>query len=389
MKNYYLVAMSAALVLAVPDMASAAYPEKTIRIIVPYPPGGNIDITARTVAPGLSEVLGQQVVIDNRGGAGGTIGSELAARSAPDGYTLLLGSTGTLASSPALYPKLGFDPIKDFAPTSLVSIVPLVMVIHPAIPAKNVKDFVALAKARPGRITMASAGSGTSNHLTGELFQSVAGIKLIHVPYKGSGPALIDLMGGQVDVLFDQLSSAIGYIKGGKLRALAVTTLKRATALPEVPTVDESGLKGFDASTSTGILLPVATPRDIVTKVHASLIKVLRLPATRESFARIGADTLESSPEEFTRFLREEIAKWSKVVHDAGVRLNTFRFFYITGRAVACYKATVAPCDTLPSKILEAFHVLPGCARRRPGLPAGISCAPDAYRSGALCPADP
>jgi tripartite-type tricarboxylate transporter receptor subunit TctC len=322
MKNYYLVAMSAALVLAVPDMASAAYPEKTIRIIVPYPPGGNIDITARTVAPGLSEVLGQQVVIDNRGGAGGTIGSELAARSAPDGYTLLLGSTGTLASSPALYPKLGFDPIKDFAPTSLVSIVPLVMVIHPAIPAKNVKDFVALAKARPGRITMASAGSGTSNHLTGELFQSVAGIKLIHVPYKGSGPALIDLMGGQVDVLFDQLSSAIGYIKGGKLRALAVTTLKRATALPEVPTVDESGLKGFDASTSTGILLPVATPRDIVTKVHASLIKVLRLPATRESFARIGADTLESSPEEFTRFLREEIAKWSKVVHDAGVKLE-------------------------------------------------------------------
>jgi tripartite-type tricarboxylate transporter receptor subunit TctC len=322
MKNYYLVAMSAALVLAVPDMASAAYPEKTIRIIVPYPPGGNIDITARTVAPGLSEVLGQQVVIDNRGGAGGTIGSELAARSAPDGYTLLLGSTGTLASSPALYPKLGFDPIKDFAPTSLVSIVPLVMVIHPAIPAKNVKDFVALAKARPGRITMASAGSGTSNHLTGELFQSVAGIKLIHVPYKGSGPALIDLMGGQVDVLFDQLSSAIGYIKGGKLRALAVTTLKRATALPEVPTVDESGLKGFDASTSTGILLPVATPRDIVTKVHTSLIKVLRLPATRESFARIGADTLESSPEEFTRFLREEIAKWSKVVHDAGVKLE-------------------------------------------------------------------
>lgn len=321
MRNH-LISISALLLLAVPAIVAAAYPERTIRIIVPYPPGGNIDITARTVAPGLSEALGQPVVIDNRGGAGGTIGSELAAKSAPDGYTLLLGSTGTLASSPALYPKLGFDPIKDFAPTSLVSIVPLVIAIHPAIPAKNVKDFIALAKARPGRITMASAGSGTSNHLTGELFQSEAGIKLIHVPYKGSGPALIDLMGGQVDVLFDQLSSAIGYIKGGKLRALAVTTLKRATALPEVPTVNESGLKGFDASTSTGILLPVATPRDIVTKVHVSLIKVLRLPATRESFARIGADTLESSPEEFTRFLREELAKWGKVVRDAGVKLE-------------------------------------------------------------------
>jgi len=321
MKNH-LKLVSAVLVLAVQATAMAAYPEKTIRIIVPYPPGGNIDITARTIAPGLSEALGQSVVIDNRGGAGGTIGSELAAKSAPDGYTLLLGSTGTLASSPALYPKLGFDPIKDFAPTSLVSIVPLVVVIHPSIPARNVKEFIALAKARPGRITMASAGSGTSNHLTGELFQSEAGIKLIHVPYKGSGPALIDLMGGQVDVLFDQLTSAIGHIRGGKLRALAVTTLKRATALPELPTVNESGLKGFDASTSTGILLPVATPRDIVSKVHVSLIKVLRLPATRESFARIGADTLESSPEEFTRFLREEIAKWSKVVRDAGVKLE-------------------------------------------------------------------
>ena len=303
-------------------VAHAAYPEKPIRIVVPYPPGGNIDITARTVAPGLAEALGQQVVIDNRGGAGGTIGAELAAKSAPDGYTLLLGSTGTMAASPALYPKLGFDPLKDFAPVSLVSIVPLVMVIHPSIPARTVRDFIALAKARPGRITMASAGSGTSNHLTGELFQSVAGVKLIHVPYKGSGPALIDLMGGQVDVLFDQMSSAIGFIKSGKLRAIAVTTLKRTQATPEVPTMDESGLKGFDASTSTGVLLPAATPREIVSKVHAALIKVLRSPATRENFARIGADTLESSPEEFTRFMREEIAKWGKVVRDAGVKLD-------------------------------------------------------------------
>mgnify|MGYP001168635333 FL=1 len=317
-----LLMMLASPFLAAVSTAHAAYPEKPIRIIVPYPPGGNIDITARTVAPGLAEALGQQVVIDNRGGAGGTIGAELAAKSAPDGYTLLLGSTGTLAASPALYPKLGFDPLKDFAPTSLVSMVPLVMVIHPSIPARTVKEFIALAKARPGRITMASAGSGTSNHLTGELFQSVSGVKLIHVPYKGSGPALVDLMGGQVDVLFDQMSSAIGFIKSGKLHALAVTTLKRTQATHEVPTMDESGLKGFDASTSTGVLLPAATAREIVTKVHAALIKVLRLPATRENFARIGADTLESSPEEFARFMREEIAKWGKVVRDAGVKLD-------------------------------------------------------------------
>jgi tripartite-type tricarboxylate transporter receptor subunit TctC len=321
MKNY-LTLMTAASLLAAHATASAAYPDKAMRIIVPYPPGGNIDITARVLAPGLTEALGQPVVIDNRSGAGGTIGAELAAKSAPDGYTLLLGSTGTLTTAPALYPRLGYDPVRDFATTSLVSSVPLVMITHPSVPARSIKEFVALAKSRPGRITMASAGSGTTNHLSGELFQSATGIKMIHVPYKGSGPALIDLMGGQVDVHFDQLSSAIGFIQSGKLRALAVTTLKRAAAMPELPTMNESGIPGFDASTFTGIVLPAATPRDVVTKLHSALVKVLRLKATRDSFARFGAETLESTPEEFARFVRDDLAKWSKVIREAGIKLE-------------------------------------------------------------------
>jgi len=300
----------------------AAYPERAIRIIVPYAPGGNIDITARTIAPGMAEALGQQIVIDNRGGAGGTLGTDLAAKAAPDGYTLLLGSTGTLSTAPPLYPRLGYDPVKDFATTSLVSNVPLVLELHPSIPARTVKEFIALAKARPGRITMGSSGAGTTNHLSGELFQMATGTKFIHVPYKGSGPGLIDLMGGQIDIFFDQLSSSIGYIRAGKLHALAVTTIKRAAAMPDLPTIAESGVPGFDSSTWTGIVLPAATPHEIVMKVYAALSKTLRAKATQDSFARLGAETLESTPEEFARFMRDDLAKWTKVVREAGIKLE-------------------------------------------------------------------
>ena len=302
--------------------AAAAYPERPIRLIVPYPPGGNIDITARTVAPGLSEGLGVQIVVDNRGGAGGTIGSEAAAKAAPDGYTMLMGSTGTLATAQALYPKLGFEPLKDFAYTSLVSIVPLVAVTHPAFPARNLKELIALAKAKPSRVTMGSAGVGTSNHLTGELFQTMTQTKLVHVPYKGSGPALVDLMGGQFDVMFDQVSSSIGHIQSGKIRGLAVTTLKRSTALPAIPTMDESGLKGFEAMTGTGILLPAATPRAILERVHGALVKVLRQPATRDSFARLGAEVVETTPAELDRLMHSENAKWTKVIREGNVKIE-------------------------------------------------------------------
>ena len=321
MISRHLPLTSAALLLAATTVF-AAYPEKAIRIVVPYAPGGNIDITARTIAPGLAEGLGQQVVIDNRGGAGGTIGSEIAARSAPDGYTLLLGSSGTLSTAPPLYPKLGYDPIKDFATTSLVSTTAMVLELHPSIPVRSVKEFIALAKSRPGKITMGSPGAGTANHLTGELFQSATGTKLVHVPYKGSGPGLIDLMGGQIDLFFDQLAGSIAFIQTGKLRALAVTTAKRAAAMPDLPTIAESGLPGFDASTWAGVVLPVATPQDIVMKVHTALIKTLRAKATRDNFVRLGAEALESTPEEFTRFMRDDIAKWTKVVRDAGIKLE-------------------------------------------------------------------
>ena len=248
-RSFALCFLSALFVAPAALAAQGAYPDRPIRLIVPYPPGGNIDITARTIAPGLGENLGVQIVVDNRGGAGGTIGSEAAAKAPPDGYTLLMGSTGTLATAQALYPKLGFDPLNDFAYTSLVSSVALVAEVIPSLPARNVKELIALLKSRPGRVTFASAGIGTSNHLTGEYFQTVTGTKLVHVPYKGSGPALVDLMGGQVDMMFDQVSSSIGHVRSGKLRALAVTKIKRTGALPEVPTMDESGLKGFEAST--------------------------------------------------------------------------------------------------------------------------------------------
>jgi tripartite-type tricarboxylate transporter receptor subunit TctC len=319
MKPQFAVIVSA---LLTASSAMGTYPERPIRLIVPYAPGGNIDITARTIAPGLAEALGTQIVVDNRAGAGGTIGSELAAKSAPDGYTLLMGSSGTLATAQALYPRLGFDPLKDFAYTSLVSVVPLVAVTNLTVPAKNVKELVELAKSRHGRLTMGSAGAGTSNHLTGELFRSMTHTRLVHVPYKGSGPALVDLMGGQIDMIFDQLSASIGYIQSGKLRALAVTTLKRSSLLPNVPTMDEAGLKGFEASTSTGIVLPAATPGENVKRLHTALIKVLRQPATRESFARLGAEVLESTPEEFDKLMRSETAKWSRVVRDAGVKID-------------------------------------------------------------------
>ena len=320
MRAIHLLFQAAMLLAA--TAVSAAYPEKTIRIIVPYAPGGNIDITARIIAPGMAEALGQQVVVDNRGGAGGTLGAELAAKAAPDGYTLLLGSSGTLSTAPPLYPKLGYDPVKDFATTSLLSNVALVVEIHPSIPARSVKEFIALAKSRPGKITMGTSGAGTTNHLSGELFQIATGTKLIHVPYKGSGPGLIDLIGGQIDSFFDQLSSSIGFIQTGKLRPLAVTTIKRAAALPELPTLAESGLPGFDASTWTGIVLPAAAPHDIVVKLHAALSKTLRTKATQESFARLGAETLESTPEEFARFMRDDLAKWTRVVRTAGIKLE-------------------------------------------------------------------
>jgi tripartite-type tricarboxylate transporter receptor subunit TctC len=302
--------------------AHAAYPERPLRLIVPFPPGGNIDITARAIAPGIGEILGQQIVVDNRGGAGGTIGMDLCAKALPDGYTMALGSPGALTIAPYLFPNLPYDPLKNLAAIGLVSVVPQVIVVSLALPAKSVKELIALAKARPGALRMASAGPGTTNQLVGELFQLVTGTRMIHVPYKGSGPAMIDLISGQVDLHFDQTTSSTAFIRSGKVRALAVTTAKRSGALPDVPTLDEAGVAGFDASTFSGLVFPAGVPRDIIVRVNAALNRTLATKAVRDQFAGFGAEVLETTPEQFAKFLREDLARWGKVVREAGIKLE-------------------------------------------------------------------
>jgi tripartite-type tricarboxylate transporter receptor subunit TctC len=302
--------------------AAASYPNRPIRIVVPFAPGGNIDINARAVAPGLSEALGQPVVVDNRGGAGGRIGTTLVAKAPPDGYTLLLGASGTLAVQPAFHDDIEYQPLRDFAFTSVISVVPIVIAVHPSIPARNVKELIALARARPGTLLMGSAGTGSNTHLTSELFQSMAKVKFIHVPFKGSGAALIDLVGGQVHLIFDQISASGPFIKAGKLRPLAISTLERSKLMPELPTVHESGLPGFESSTYTTIAAPAATPKEIVAKVRDALLKVLDQPTTRLSFERLGAEVVKSTPEEFTRRLQADYTKWVRIRKETGIKVD-------------------------------------------------------------------
>ena len=307
--------------LAMQD-AQAAYPDKPIRLIVPFAPGGNIDITARTLAPGLTAELGQQIVIDNRSGAGGVIGIELTVKSAPDGYTMALGSPGALTIAPSLFAKLAYDPVTQLAPIGLVSNVPQVMVINPALPVNSVKDFIALAKSKPGALKMASSGAGTTNHLVGELFQIATGTKMIHVPYKGSGPAMIDLISGQVDCHFDQTTSSMNFIRSGKVRALAVTTARRSNSLPDIPTLDEAGVPGFDASTYTGLVFPAGTPRNVVARLNAALNKTLAQKLVRDQFAGFGGEAFASTPEQFAKLIRDDVARWQKVIGETGIKID-------------------------------------------------------------------
>ena len=311
---------AAALLLMISAGAGAAYPERPIRILVPFPPGGNVDITARIVAPGLASGIGQTVIIDNRGGAHGTIAAEIVAKAARDGYTLMLTSSGMLAIAPALYQKLSYDIGRDFAPIGSISTVPLVMLVHQSSPIKTVREFIALAKSRPGRITMATNGSGSTPDLAGALFQSLTGTKLIAVPYKGSGPAQIDLAGGQVEVYFDQLSAAIAFVKSGKTRALAVTSKARVAELPDIPTMGEAGVPGCDATTFTGLLAPAGTPRVIIDRLNSAMNNTLRTDSVRASFARFAGETLQGTPEDFARLMRTETAKWTQVARAAGIK---------------------------------------------------------------------
>ena len=304
------------------QVGAQQYPTKTIRIVVPFAPGGNVDINARAVAPGLTELLGQPVVVDNRAGAGGMIGGEMVAKAAPDGYTLLMASNSVYSVAPHVFAKPLYNPLRDFAAISGISNVPFVLISHPSVPAKTVREFVALVKSKPGQMTMATAGTGTSNQLVGELIQMSAGIRMTGVPYKGSGPALIDLLGGQVDSHVDQLTASMGYIRSGKIRALAVTTDKRAPLLPDVPTLAEQGLKGFDATTITGLLAPAATPKDIIDRLHGAIVKVAAQQSIRDRFGALGATTLGNSPAEFADYIKQDYAKMQKVVKDANITAN-------------------------------------------------------------------
>jgi len=298
------------------------YPMKSIRLIVPWAPGGNVDITGRIIAAALTDSLGQIVVVDNRAGGGGTIGANMVAKSAPDGYTLLMGSSGSVTAGPAVYANMPFDPVKDLAPISMVQIVPMVVETNPKVAAGNLNELIALAKQRPGKMTMASSGTGSSNHLAIELFNTMAGVKFIHVPYKGSGPALAELVGGQVETMIDQLTSSIGFLRDGRLKPIAVTTNVRSSVMPNIPTLEEAGLKGFEANTFTGILAPAGTPKPVIDRLHAEIIRALRTAAVKEKFESLGADPQNLSVAQFGSFIRADLDKWKKVGQAAGVKVE-------------------------------------------------------------------
>jgi len=296
------------------------YPNHPITLIVPYAPGGGNDVLARGVAEPMSKALGQPIVIENHGGAGGSIGTRQVAKSAPDGYTLGLGGTGTLAIDPTLYPNAGYDPRKDFAPVGLIATGPLIVLVNPSLPAHNVQELIALAKAQPGKLNYASAGKGSGIHLGTVLFADTAGIELIHVPYRGSGPALTDLLGGHVSIYFSSLPSAVGLVKDGKLRALGVTGLKRSPIFPDVPTVAEQGMPGFEAVLHYGIVAPAGTPRPIVDKLNASLRAALNSDEVHRRIATEGAEPLPTTPDEYAADIDREETKWSALVKKAGAK---------------------------------------------------------------------
>jgi tripartite-type tricarboxylate transporter receptor subunit TctC len=321
MKVLFRAALAATLA-AFTAAAAAQYPAKPVRILVPFAPGGNVDITARTVAPALQEALGQPVVVENRPGAGGKVGAQAMHQAGADGYTLMMGSNSSLSVGPALYPDWPYDAQKGVAPISNLAVVPFVLVVKTALPAQSVADVIRMAKEKPGEVTMASGGPGSSNHLVGELFQMLTGVKMNHVPYKGAGAAMTDLIGGQVDLLFDQASSTVANIRGGKIRALAVAARQRQAALPETPTFAEAGVRDFAIDNFTGLVGPGGMPAEVVAKVHAAAVKALATPAVRERFAQLGIQPVGNAPEQFAAEIREDLARWQKVVQAAGVKVQ-------------------------------------------------------------------
>jgi len=322
MKIATKLALTMMLGMATVNAHAQTYPAKPVRFIVPFPPGGPTDIMGRLAAQRLTEAWGVQVVADNRAGAGGNIGSELCAKSPPDGYTICM-MTVAQSISPSIYPKLGFDPLKDFAPVTLMATLPSLLMVHPSLPVKNVKELVALAKAKPATLTYASTGNGTSPHMLMEMFKWMAGgINLVHVPYKGASPAMIDQISGQIDVAFSTAIAALPFVQQGKVRAIAVSTKDRFAPLPDLPTVEQGGIKGYDGSSWQGVVMPANTPRDMIAKANAELVKMLKSPDMKEKILLQGGIAIGNSPDEFAAYMKSEIDKWAKVAKAAKVSVE-------------------------------------------------------------------
>jgi tripartite-type tricarboxylate transporter receptor subunit TctC len=298
------------------------YPQKTIRLIVPYPPGGTADMLARTLGQEMAETLGQQIIIDNRPGAGGNIGADLAAKAAPDGYTILMGTVATHAINPNLYSQMPYDAAKDFAPIVLVATLPNLLVVNPSLPARNVKELIALAKAKPGELAFASAGNGTSQHLSGELFKKMTGVDMIHIPYKGSAPAVTDLVGGQVHLMFDNIPSSLPQVRAGKLRALAVTGPRRSPVLPDLPTLSEAGLPGFSITSWFALFAPAGTPAKILIRLNKEAGKAIASKELRQQWMAQGIESAGGSAEQLAAFRRIEAPRWEKIIADSGARVE-------------------------------------------------------------------
>jgi tripartite-type tricarboxylate transporter receptor subunit TctC len=314
--------LAALLALSAAAAGAQTYPSKPIRLVVPFPAGGSLDVVARAIGQKLSEAWGQPIVVDNRPGAGGNIGADLVAKSRPDGYTILEGALSTHAVNVSLYSRMPYDPVRDFDPITLVAVTPNVLVLNPSVPANNVKELIAYAKANPGKLSFASGSNGSAGHLAGELFKTEAGVDMVHVPYKGAAPAMQDLLAGRVQLMFDNLANSMQQVRAGKLRALAVTTARRSTLVPDLPTLSEAGLPGFDISTWWGFLAPAGTPREIVAKWNAEVARILATPEMKAFFAQQGAEPSPTSPEAFGAMIQSEIAKYAKIVKASGAKVD-------------------------------------------------------------------
>ena len=320
--NLSTLAGGAVLLLFTAAVFAQTWPNRPIRLVSPFAPGGGADITSRAIAQKLSPAIGQQVVVDNRGGAGGMVGTEIAAKSPPDGYTLVLGTIGPIAINPSLYAKMAYDPVKELAPIAKAANALNVMVVHPSLPAKNVKEFIAFARSRPGQINYGSSGAGATDHLAGELFNALAGVKLIHIPYKGGAPAMLDLVSGNVEIVFSTVSTALGSIQGNKVRALAMTGDQRFERMPELPTIAEAGLKGFEVNNWYGMFAPAGTPKDVIARLNTEIVKILAMPDVKTRLLDSGIIATSSSPEALAAYVQSETAKWAKVIRQANIKVE-------------------------------------------------------------------